>query len=90
MENIKIIVNKNDTLSYKFYSLFLEIIKNLDDKFKKIEPASFLFTFISKHKIYAGNLQHDIQEFCRIFLEDFNIELNRVSIKSIYKENKYK
>ena len=42
-----------------------------------------------KHKQYAGYNQHDTQEFCRLLLEDFSRDLNRVKDIEIYKEIKY-
>ena len=48
--------------------------------------SSFLYSFSNKHKTYEGHLQHDCQEFCRIFLDDINKELND-NVESIsYKE----
>ncbi len=42
-----------------------------------------------KHKQYTGYIQHDTQEFCRLLLDDFSKDLNRVIEIAIYKEIKY-
>ena len=48
--------------------------------------SSFLYSFSNRHKTYEGHLQHDWQEFCRIFLDDINKELNENVERLSYKE----
>ena len=62
-------------ISYKFYLIIKEILEifNLD---YYLNLSSFLYSFGNKHKTYEGHLQHDCQEFCRMFLDDINKELN--------------
>ena len=45
--------------------------------------------FLSKHKAYKDNGQHDTQEFCRILLNDFNLELNKANNKHSYMQIHY-
>ena len=51
-----------------------------------MSPNNIKEIFSSKHYDFRGFRQHDAQEFCRIFLEDINQELNEVKVKPPYKE----
>ena len=75
-----------NSITYKFYLILLEILQSLNNVNKPIDVSSFLYTFISNHKTYEGNTQHDTQEFCRLLLDDFNKDLNKVNISQYYKE----
>ena len=75
-------------MSYKFYEI-CQIIKNESLNVKYINISEFMYYLGFKHKQYSGYNQHDFQEFCRILLDDFSKDLNRVIDVEIYKEIKY-
>ena len=77
-----------NTMSYKFYEI-CQIIKNESLNVKYINISEFMYYLGFKHKQYSGYNQHDSQEFCRILLDDFSKDLNRVIDVEIYKEIKY-
>ena len=79
------LVSKNKTpITYRFIKLLLEIIDNKNNSV--ISPKNLKDVFSRRHDIFRGFRQHDTQEFCRIFLEDINRELNEVTEKPPYKE----
>ena len=80
------LVSKNTPITYHFIKLCLELIKNNDTKTKIISPRDFKETFSNKHSEFKGPRQQDVQEFCRIFLEDINQELNEIKEKPSYTE----
>jgi len=47
---------------------------NLNDY--SLDTFSFLYSFGNKHNTYEGYMQQDFHEFCRIYLDDINKELN--------------
>ena len=73
-------------ISNKFYLILQEILQSNHLKDYSIDMSSFLYSFSNKHKTYEGHLQHDFQEFCRIFLDDINKELNENVERLSYKE----
>lgn len=73
-------------ISYKFYLILQEKVQFNHLKDYSLDMSSFLYSFSNKHKTYAGHLQHDCQEFCRIFLDDINKELNENVERLSYKE----
>ena len=52
---------------------------------KYIDISNFKNCFGKKHPTFGGYLPNDSQEFCRVFLEDLNSELNEVKEKTLYK-----
>ena len=80
------LVSKNTPITYQFINLCLEIIENKNKGTKVISPKNFKEIFSKKHRQFKGFRQHDAQEFCRIFLEDINQELNEIKVKPPYKE----
>jgi ubiquitin C-terminal hydrolase len=78
------LVSKKTPITYYFIKLCLELIDNKG--IKVISPKNIKEVFSSLHHEFRGYRQHDAQEFCRIFLEDINQELNEIKIKPPYKE----
>ena len=66
-----------NTMSYKFYEI-CQKIKNEGLYVNYTNTSEFMYYLGFKHKQYSGYIQHDTQEFCRIFLDDFSKDLNRV------------
>ena len=75
-------LSKYTPITSKFYNLCKEMLKPQSS----INPIEFKQKFGSKHSLFRGYGQNDTQEFCRILLEDMNIELNEVRHKAPYKE----
>ena len=75
-------------MSYKLYEI-CQKIKNLGLNFKYINISEFMYYLGFKNKQYAGYIQHDTQELCRLLLDDFSKDLNRVIEIESYKEIKY-
>ena len=73
---------------YKFYEI-CQKIKNEGLYVNYINISEFMYYLGFKHKQYAGYIQHNTQEFCRLLLEDFSRDLNRVIDIENYKEIKY-
>ena len=67
----------------------MEILQTNNMEKKDIDLSSFLFTFGHQHKTYEGHMQHDCLEFCRVFLDDINKELNEIEKKPKYSEINY-
>ena len=92
IENYYDFINKKNldinTMSYKFYEI-CQKIRNIGVYVNYINISEFMYYLGFKHKQYSGYNQHDTQEFCRLLLEDFSRELNRVRDIEIYKEIKY-
>ena len=78
----KHLISKKTPITYQFCKLCIEL---LDNKFI-ISPNNFKEQFSLKHSIFRGFKQHNTQEFCSIFLEDMNQELNEIENQSPYKE----
>ena len=68
-------------ISKQFYNLITQVINA-----KNISTKEFYEVFSKKHKNFSGNEENDTQEFCRVFLEDINRELNNVKKKVPYIE----
>ena len=51
-----------------------------------IDISYFLYYFGLKHEYFSGLIQHDTQEFCRLFLGDLNEELNENKNLTNYSE----
>lgn len=75
-------LSKYTPITYKFYNLCKEMLSSQ----RSINPTEFKQKFGSKHSLFRGYGQNDTQEFCRILLEDMNVELNEVSHKAAYEE----
>ena len=75
-------ISKYTPITSKFYNLCKEMLTSQ----RSINPTEFKQKFGSKHSLFRGYGQNDTQEFCRILLEDMNIELNEVRHKAPYKE----
>ena len=78
------LVSRKTPITYYFIKLCLELIDNKG--IKVISPKNIKEIFSSIHHEFKGFRQHDAQEFCRIFLEDINQELNEIKVKPPYKE----
>ena len=75
-------IDKKCLVSKVFYELISQILKSK----KFVSPIDFKNLFSKKHFQFKGNEQYDTQEFCRVFLEDINLELNKIKKKPNYKE----
>ena len=82
--------NKSITPDKKISSGFLDIIKTIiqciENKGSKLDISTFNNSIGSLHQSYASYRPNDSQEFCRVFLEDINNELNEVKEKPSYRE----
>ena len=70
---------KEDTtpISYNFLLLCIEMLDvQKRSHINYIDISYFKYIFGKKHPMFNGFAQNDSQEFCRIFLEDLNTELN--------------
>ena len=79
-------LGKYTPISLKFYNLCKEMAFSQGKS--SITPSEFKQKFGNKHSLFRGYGQNDTQEFCRILLEDMNIELNEVKNKAPYRELK--
>ena len=79
----KNLITEKTPITYIFFQLCLELLEN---KKMVISPKNLKDIFSKKHKMFKGFRQHDTQEFCRIFLEDMNQELNEIKTPEPYKE----
>ena len=79
-------INKNDTLiSAYFFEVCIAMMETVNTQEKYIDITNFKSVFGNKHQIFEGYLQNDSQEFCRIFLEDLNTELNEIKNMGLYR-----
>ena len=79
-------IDINETIiSAYFYQLCLTMMNTINTQEKYIDITNFRGVFGAKHPTFEGYLQNDSQEFCRIFLQDINEELNIVKNKELYK-----
>ena len=87
IENIS---DKENSVSYKFFQIIIEIEKSTN-KNKPIDISQFLYFFGLKHEGFNGYSQNDVEEFMIIFflLEDINRDLNNIKNKPPYKEFQY-
>ena len=89
---IRRLLEKQDIIKNNFYMTitlkFLNLCKEMGvSQIKQsISPSDFKQKFGSKHSLFSGYGQNDTQEFCRVLLEDMNIELNEVKNKQPYRE----
>ena len=65
---------------------FYELVEQFNLNKNSLSPKKFFETFCKRHKNFSGKKQNDTQEFCRIFLEDINLELNNIKTKTPYIE----
>ena len=73
-------------ISYNFLLICIMMLDIGKTKgLRYIDISYFKYIFGKKHPIYNGYNQNDSQEFCRIFLEDLNEELNEAKNKKLYK-----
>ena len=80
------IINKDTTpISYEFLLICISMLDNKNNDVKYIDISNFREVFGKKHPIFNDYSQNDSQEFCRVFLEDLNMELNEVKNKTVYK-----
>jgi ubiquitin C-terminal hydrolase len=77
--------SSNKFISKKFYEL-LRLIYEQEKEHSYISPIEFKQAISILSDNYKGYSQQDSQEFCRVFLEQINQELNRVEVKSPYRE----
>ena len=85
LSNVDLIVNKINSVSYKFYEIIIYIINNNKESiFNSLDISNFINYFKIKHINFEIGQQNDCQEFLRLLLEDFNYEMNRVKNKKIY------
>lgn len=76
------LINENTPITSNFISI-CNLMLNTRVKFISIHEFKNLLGL--NHKIFSGYMQHDSQEFSRIFLEDISRELNEVKINSLYR-----
>ena len=76
------LINENTPITSNFISICNLM---LNTKVKYISIRDFKGLLGLKHKIFSGYMQHDSQEFSRIFLEDISRELNEMKANSIYR-----
>ena len=77
------IINKSETvISSYFFDVCISMMDTVNTQQKYIDITNFKTIFETKHPTYDGYLQNDSQEFCRVFLEDLNTELNEIKNKS--------
>jgi ubiquitin C-terminal hydrolase len=81
-----IFTNQKDSITKLFYELLQKILSKNDNFKSSVEPSDIKRLFGNKHSNFSGYLQHDTQEFLRVFLEDISQEMNRVSVMPKYKE----
>lgn len=65
------------------------MVRAEENNINSIDISNFIYYFGIKHEMYAGNKQHDSQEFCRILLQDLNEELNEIKNRPSYTEKQY-
>ena len=75
-------INYLTPISQNFYDLILKFYENKN----WVSPEEFLNVFCKEHYNFLAKKQNDTQEFCRIFLEDINVELNNIKMKTPYIE----
>ena len=75
-------ISRSTPISYYFLNLCQEVSVSS----RAVSPNKFKEKFGLKHHLFAGYGQNDTQEFCRVLLEDMNIELNEVKKKKPYVE----
>ena len=88
LEKTKDMTGDQQSISFKFYLLCKDIIKT-DNSNRILDISPFLYLFILKNKDYNPYIQNDCKEFCRLFLNNINYELNENKIVHKYKEFKY-
>ena len=80
----KNLITDNTPISKAFYKLCNNLITY--ENSSSFSPYELKNEIGYKHSSFSGFNQHDTQEFCRVFLEDMNKELNEVKTPKPYKE----
>ena len=78
-------LNKIDYLT-PISKYFYELVEQFNLNKNSLSPKQFFKIFCKRHSNFSGKKQNDTQEFCRIFLEDINLELNNIKKKTPYIE----
>lgn len=78
-------INSSKYFAKTFYALLKEVYDQADDH-TYISPKDFKSAIGKLSDNYIGYSQQDTQEFCRVFLEQINQELNRSDKKISYRE----
>ena len=83
--NISRYQNNKNTLAFNFYLLIKDICNKIDNNETNMNILKFITFIRNRYNLYRNENQNDSQEFLRIILEDFNIDLNKNIYKSEYK-----
>ena len=75
--------DRKTPITQQFLNICETVIKTNSNA---IAPSDFQYIFCKKHSQFRLNYQYDIQEFCRVLLEDINRELNEGNNQAQYKE----
>ena len=82
---------ENTAISYYFLLIcisMLDIRKISGERY--IDISFFKQIFIKEHPKFNNSVENDSQEFCRVFLEDLNKELNEAEKKNFYSTASFK
>ena len=71
-------------ISSQFLNICFQMAKN--PRGGSLNPIDFKTQFGKKHSLFRGCSQNDTQEFCRVLLQDMNVELNEVTRPMPYRE----